>query len=142
DGARTSLTIVAILCSVLIVAIPVGVWLLLRMLGGKVRISQSGLEAKGLYGSITFEFSEVARVGLLEVPIIARGMGGALVRQRVGGDKAIHLVVRTHAGKTKKFIASSYEDFQEIIREVTERTGKPLETLSTGLIGVKWPGDG
>jgi hypothetical protein len=129
-----------VLCFVLVFAAPLGVWLLLRAARGRVRISSTGVEVKGL-GGTSFLFADVARLGLLEVPIVARGLGGALVRRRVGGDKAIHVVVRTRSGKTHKFIASQYESFPQIVEAISQRSGRRCEWLETGLIGVRWPGD-
>jgi hypothetical protein len=75
------------------------------------------------------------------VPVAARGLGGALVRRRVGGDRAFHLVVKTRSGKTRRFIVSSYENFQDIVSEVILRTRRPCETIRAGLFGLKWPED-
>lgn len=140
EGARSSLTIVAVLCFVLVAAAPIGIWLLLRVSKGKVMISPADVVARGL-GTTAFRFDEIARLGVQEVPIVARGMGGALVRRRVGGDKALHLVVKTTAGKTRRFIVSSYENHRDIIAKVSEGTRKPCEKLETGPLGAKWPGE-
>jgi len=140
DGARSSLAVVAVLCFVLIVAAPVAVWVLVRRSLGKVRITPLGVVATGLGGTVTFRFDEIARLGLVEVPIVARGIGGALVRRRVGGDKAVHLVVKTRTGETVKFIVSSYENYQDIIAQVGARAEKPYEPVAVGLFGIKGPG--
>lgn len=140
DGARSSLAVVAVLCFVLIAAAPVAIWVLIRRGRGKVRITPLGVEAIGLGGTTAFRFDEVAHLGLAEVPIVARGIGGALVRRRVGGDKAIHLVVKTRAGKTLKFIVSSYENYRDIIANVGARCQKPYEPVTVGLFGLKGPG--
>lgn len=138
-GARSSLAIVAVLCFLLVVAAPIGAWLLVRIVRGRVQLSRSGLVARGLAGTTSFQFNDVARLGFLEVPIVARGIGGALVKRRVGGDKAVYLVALTHSGKTRKFIVSSYENYQEIMGEVSARAQKPYEALKTGLFDLKWP---
>jgi hypothetical protein len=138
EGARSSLRIVAVLCFLLVVSAPIGIWLLIRVAKGKVKISSSEVVASGL-GNTSFRFDEVARLGVQEVPIVARGIGGALVRRRVGGNRAVHLVVKTTAGKTRRFIASSYENHRDLIAKVTERARKPCEKLETGLLGTKWP---
>jgi len=141
EGARTSLMIVAILCIVTVVASPLGIWILIRLLGAKVRISESGLVARGIFGTVSLAFGDVARLGVMEVPITARGLGGALVKRRVGGDKAINLIVKTWSGKTRRFVVSSYESHQDIVGEVMLRARKPCETIRVGLFGPKWPED-
>ncbi|HEX3597128.1 MAG TPA: hypothetical protein VHU80_18600 [Polyangiaceae bacterium] len=141
SGARGALTIVAVLCFFLIVAAPIAIWVLIRSRTALVRISPTETYAKGLYTSTSFNFAEVARLGLLEAPIVARGIGGALVKRRFDGDKAIHIVVKTNSGKTCKIGVSQYENYRDIIAKVSERAQKPYEQLKTGLIGIKWPGE-
>jgi hypothetical protein len=137
-GARSSLKIAAVLCCLLVVSAPIGIWVWLRAVGGKVRVTPVDVAVKGL-GGTSFRFDEVARMGLLQVRIVARGIGGALVRRRVGGNDAFHLVVKTTNGKTRKFIASSYENYRELIATLSERAHKPIEPLRVGLLGPKWP---
>jgi len=141
SGARSALTITAVLCFVLIVAAPIGLFVLLRSRGAIVRISPTDVLAKGLYSSTSFRFDEIARLGLLEVPVVARGIGGALVRRRFGGNKATQIVVKSLDGRTRKFNVSEYENSQEIIAKVSELARRPYETLKTGLLGMKWPGE-
>jgi hypothetical protein len=127
EGAQTALTLIAALCFFLVLPSPVGVWLLSRRSKGKVKISLSEVVAEGLGGRTSFRFDEIARLGLHEVPIVVGGMGGALARRRVGGDKAIYLVARTHSGQTRKVLVSSYENSNEIIRQISVRAQKACE---------------
>ena len=80
----------------------------------------------------------MARLGVVRVPIIARGIGGMLARKKVGGDEGVNLCFQTRAGKTRKFIASQYDRWEELINDVARRTGKQPETLKMGLWGPKW----
>jgi hypothetical protein len=137
--AREALAIVSLLCFLLVVAAPVGFWLLFRVFTGVVRVSHSGVVAKGIGGTTRFRFDEVSRIGLLEVPIVARGFGGALVRRRAGGDKAVFLVVKTLSGKTRKIMVSSYDDYKEILGDVSMRMRRPYEMISVGTWGMEWP---
>lgn len=141
EGARSSLVITAISCIVTVLALPLGLWILFRLLNAGVVISQSSVVARGAFRTVSFDLEDVARLGVMEVPITARGPGGALVRRRVGGDRAFHLLVRTRSGKTRRFIVSSYENFQDIVSEVILRTRKPCETIRVGFFGPKWPED-
>jgi len=75
----------------------------------------------------------------LDVPTAARGFGGALVRRRAGGDKAVFLVVKTLSGKTRKFMVSSYADYKEILGEVSKRMRRPYEMIAVGTWGMEWP---
>src|SRR3954449_9549146 len=101
-GARMALNVAAVLCMILVVGIPIGIWIMVRVSGAKVILDDKGLTAKGL-GSLRVELADVARFGVLRVPIIARGIGGALARKKVGGDEGVNLCLQTKAGKTKKF---------------------------------------
>ena len=137
-GARSALTVAAVLCMILIVGIPFGVWILIRVSGGKVSFDDRGLTARAL-GSLRVDFADVTRIGLLRVPIVARGIGGALARKKVGGNEGINLCFQTRAGKTKKFLVSQFEHHEEIVAEAARRVGKPVETLKMGLISPSWP---
>jgi hypothetical protein len=142
-GARSALNITAVLCCLLIVGIPLGVWILVRARAARVALSDAGLSATNVFSSTAYGWGDVARLGLLKVAVVTGGgLGGALARQKVGGDEATHIVARTGDGKLHAFMASSYENLQDIIDEVGRRAGKPFETLTPGALGVgsaKWP---
>jgi hypothetical protein len=142
-GARSALNITAVLCCLLIVGIPLGVWIFVRARSARVALTDEGASATNVFSSTAFAWRDVARLGLLKVAVVTGGgMGGALARQKVGGDEATHIVARTNDGKLHSFMASSYESLQEMIDEVGRRAGKPFETLTPGALGVgsaKWP---
>src|SRR6185436_1557557 len=50
------------------------------------------------------------RVGVLSVPIHARGLGGVLARKKCGGDNGVNLCVMDERGKTRKFLVSMFEN--------------------------------
>ena len=81
----------------------------------------------------------VARLGACRVPVYARGLGGVLLRKRVGGNEAVHVVIKDARGRQKSFIVSSYDKCDEIVAKISERVGKPFEKMETGLFGMKWP---
>lgn len=142
-GARVSLYVVGALLCLLIVTIPVAIWIFYRASVGRVSLSDAGLEATNAFSTTRYAWSDVARLGLLKVAM-AKGGGaaGALAQQRVGGNEATHLIVKTNDGKNRSFMVSSYERFQEIIDEVGRRVGKPYEIVqagATGVHGAKWP---
>ncbi|HEX4338697.1 MAG TPA: hypothetical protein VH062_22480 [Polyangiaceae bacterium] len=141
SGARSSLNIVAVLCFFLVVAAPMAIWVLIRSRGAFVRVSPTDVHVKGLYASTAFQFGEIARLGLLEAPIVARGIGGMLVRRRMGGNKVISVVVKTQTGQTRKFAVSQYDKYPEIIAKISELARRPYEQIKSGLIGMKWPGE-
>jgi hypothetical protein len=146
-GARSALNITGVLCCVLVVGIPLGIWIFFRAASARVLLKADELEATNAFSSTGFAYRDVARLGLLKVRVVSPGgaggaIGGALARQRVGGDEATHIVVRTSDGKNRGFVVSSYENMQEIIDEVGQRVGKPYETVEAGALGIhnaKWP---
>jgi hypothetical protein len=140
-GAKSSLTILAVLCFILCVAAPIAIWVLIRSRSALVRISPTDVEAKGLFSGTEFQFADIERLGLHEAPIVARGIGGALVRKRFDGNKIINIVVKTRAGKTCKLGVSQYENWRDIITKIGERARRPYEQMQTGLLGMKWPGE-
>lgn len=137
-GARTSLIVVAVLLCVLCVTIPAAIYVLYRVKTGGIRLRRTGLTARGL-GTTELEFGEIERLGLLRVPIVAGGVGGALARQRMGGDAATHLVVRTRAGKDKRVIVSQFEKWEELVEEVKRSVQVPCEDIQMGMLTWKWP---
>lgn len=140
-GARTSLLILALLCFVLIVAIPVAIWVLWRRANGKIIFKDDGVRAQQFGNTQEFSFRDVARLGLCRVPVYARGIGGMLVKQRMGGNQAVHVVVKLLNGQQKDVIISSFEKWDEIQAKIASGIGKPYEPMTTGLMGMKWPKD-
>jgi len=136
-GAKSALTVVGILLCILIITIPVGIYIIVRISGGRVEVTQEGLTAKAI-GTKKFRFSEVNRLGVCNVPIIARGIGGALARKKVGGDVGINMCFMI-GKKTKVFIASMYENHQEMFDQVSKILGKPVEEVTVGALRFKWP---
>src|SRR5204862_391414 len=83
--------------------------------------------------------SRIRRLGVMAMPIYARGIGGMLARKKVGGPEAIHLFAIDDRGKKSGFIVSMYDRSPEIIQRVSAITGRPVETLKVGAFGPKWP---
>jgi hypothetical protein len=141
-GARSALNITGVLCCLLVVGIPLGIWIFVRAAAARVFLRADELKATNVFSSTGFAYRDVARLGTLRVAVVSGGggaggaIGGALARQKVGGDHATHLVAKLADGKTRSVLVSSYENMQEIVDEVAARTGKPLETLTAGALGV------
>lgn len=142
-GARVALYVMAVLLCVLILTIPIAIWVFFRARSARVSLTATGVKATNAFMSTSFDYSDVARLGLLKVAVVKRaGAAGALARQRVGGDEATHIIVKTNDGRNRSFMVSSYERFQDIIDEVGRRVGKPYETVlagAGGVFGAKWP---
>jgi hypothetical protein len=143
SGARSANTVVGVLCCLLVVGIPLGIWVFVRAAAARVKLGAEGLSAANVFASTNWAWRDVERLGVLRVQVVTGGgIGGALARQKVGGDHATHLVAKTKDGKTRSFMVSMYENMDEILGEAERRAGKPLETLEAGMLGVgsaKWP---
>ena len=137
-GARVSLKIVGVLLICIVIAAPIGIWILWRVSQAKLKITATGVSA-GALTTTSFDFAEVDRIGICKVPIVARGIGGALAKYKVGGDHGINLCVMLKNKKKKQIIASMYEDYQTALDAVSAAVGRPYETLEVGLFGIKWP---
>lgn len=137
-GARVALYIAGALCVVLVFALPFGVWIIYRAATGKVTLSDKEVVARALL-TTRVDLTDVSRLGILRVPVAAKGLGGALARQKVGGDEAINVCAMTRAGKTKKFVVSQFEDHAQITEQISKQLGMPYETLAVGMLGMKWP---
>ncbi len=138
-AAKGSLYVAAVLCILLVIAAPLGIYFLFRIGKAKVSISPTGLKAEGLLTD-SFEFADVARLGLLKIPVVARGAGAALARAKLGGlDYGLNLVVKTRAGKQIKFITNQYERHDEMIAKVKQAVPVPCDEITMGMFGLKWP---
>jgi hypothetical protein len=140
-GARSALKITAILCCITIIGLPFGLWLWYRVTSSRLVVDATGVTARAL-GTVRVEFADVARLGVLSVPIVAGGIAGVLARRKVGGDAALHLCFQTRAGKTRRFMVSMFDRHEEVAAAIAQRLQLPLETLSMGLMGPKWPDTG
>lgn len=137
-GARSAFTIVSILLIFLVVTIPVAAWIFIRSSAGRIEIRGSQLIARALFTK-RWDLTRVRRLGVLAVPMYARGLGGALARRKVGGNSAIHLCTIDDRRRKSSVIVSMYERYPEIINQVSMLTRLPVEELKVGAFGAKWP---
>ena len=138
-GAKSAMTITGVLVCLLIITLPIGIWLIIRGRAGRVVLDDSGLHVRMLF-SVRVRWDEISRIGLLINPVPGLGIGNILARKKVGGAEAVNLCLKTKAGRTRHFIVSMYENWQEIVSHVEDHIGNECETLSQGLGGPKWPG--
>ncbi len=138
-GARIAFFLAGALCMILIVAIPFGVWIIARAASGKVVVSPTDVKVKALLNT-NIDLRDVSRIGVVTVRV-PKGIGGALARLKVGGDAAINVCVMNKSGKTKKFIASSFENYQQMMAQISKIVGMPYEEISMGAFGLKWPSE-
>lgn len=139
-GARTSLYIAAGLCILLVCAAPIGAYFIWRVLKGKVTLDGQKLRAEGLMTD-EFAWADVDRIGLLNIPMAARGLGGVLARMKLDNmDYGVNLVARLKNGKDVKFLVNQYERHPEIVEKVKQHLKHlPMETIPMGLLTWKWP---
>jgi hypothetical protein len=131
--------VVAVLLFILIVTFPIALWALVARSRGRIEVR--GLEIVS-YGFLSkrLDLSRARRLGVLQVPVYARGLGGAIARRKVGGDQAIHLCTMDEQGRKANMLVSMYERFPEIIDLAQRATGLPIEEVEVGVLGPKWPG--
>jgi hypothetical protein len=138
-GARGAYMFVGVLLCILIIGIPFAIWAFIARSRGRMEVQ--GLEVRS-YGFFTrrLDLSRARRLGVLEVPVHARGIGGAIARRKVGGDRAVHLCTMDEQGRKANILVSMYERFPEVIQLAQRMTGLPLEEVKVGALGPKWPG--
>ncbi len=140
DGARTALLALGVLLCLLVVSAPYGLWVLSRLRRGRVEITEDEVVANQvMHLEMRVRLSDIRRVGVMIVPVVARGIGGYLARKKCGGRASVNLCLQDASGKTRIFMASMYEHHEEIIQRVAIETGRPLETLTMGFVKPKWP---
>ncbi|MEW6434158.1 MAG: hypothetical protein AB1730_21875 [Myxococcota bacterium] len=138
-GARTALIVTGVLLCVLCITFPVGLYFIWRVLKGGVTMTNSGVVVKGLTND-SFEFADVQRLGLLKVPMVGRGIGGTLANMRLDNmGYGLNLVVKLRNGKERKFLLNQFERHQELTERITKASPVPVEELTMGLLGPKWP---
>ncbi len=136
---RTSLTVVAVLLMLLCITFPAAIYLLFRLSKMRVKVTPTGLEARGI---VTDEvnFDDVERFGVLHVPVVAGGLGGYLARMKLNHmNEGLNLVFLLKNGKTVKFLANQYERHDELIERVAASVRAPREEITMGLLTWKWP---
>jgi len=136
-GARSALKIAAFLVMLLVITLPLGIWWFIKVGGARVELRPDTIQANGLT-NMTVPVADIQRVGILRVPIVAKGLGASLAKAKVGGNEGVNLCMQLRNGKTKKFVASMYENYEDIFTSVSELTGLEMETLKMGMMGPKW----
>lgn len=138
-GARGAYLVVGILLTILIIAIPFAIWAFVVRARGRIEVHGSSITAYGFF-TRRWDLRAARRLGVLRVPIYARGIGGALARRKVGGDHGVHLCMIDDRGKKATLLVSMYENHGAIIQHAAASTGLPLEDVQVGALGPKWPG--
>jgi hypothetical protein len=139
-GARTSLYIAAGLLIVLICAAPIGFYFIWRVGKGKVSIDGTRIRAEGL---LTDEilWADVERLGILKIPLAARGVGGMIANMKLNNmGYGVNLVAKLRNGKNVKFLLNQYENHEQIIEKVKQACPSvKMEEIPMGLFTWKWP---
>ncbi|MBE2253811.1 MAG: hypothetical protein IAE78_30050 [Myxococcus sp.] len=137
--AKTALNITGGLLIILCVTVPFALWVFYRVSKAKVTVTPEGLEAAGLTTD-TVRFDDVARFGILRIPMVARGIGGVLANMKLDNmGEGVNFVFRLKNGKDVKFVVNQYERHQELIELVTKSLPVPREDIKMGLLSWKWP---
>ncbi len=140
-GAKFAYAALGVLLCLLIVTIPLGIWVFVKLARSRVEITSEGLVARGMR-TVRMPFAEVSRAGICEMPIDANGFGGFLAKKKCGGDVGVNLCLLDRRGKTRQFIVSMYDQYQDILDRVESALGKPFETVCRGAFGLKWADEG
>ncbi len=138
-GARGALYFAAFLCILIIIASPLGIWMILRARKGRVDFVPGGLNAYGMT-TTRLVYADVERIGVMKVPVLARGLLGRwLVHKKLGGAReASNLVARTRTGKKLRILLNQFRDPERILSKVTAEVGKPMEEVPMGALGPRW----
>lgn len=139
-GAKTSLYIAGALCILLVCAAPIGLYFIWRTSKGRVLLNRTRIRAEGLMND-EIVFADVERIGLLNIPMVARGIGGMLARIKLDNmDYGVNLVARLKNGKDVKFVLNQYQDHGRIIDRVKEALpALKMEEIPMGVFTWKWP---
>jgi hypothetical protein len=137
SGARSAMNISGVLLCLLVVTIPIAIIIFWKTAAARLEIAGDELIFRNLI-SKRWRISSLRRLGVLAVPVIARGIGGALARKKVGGAHAIHLCAIDDRGKKMNMLISIFERHQEIVQQVAAMTRLNVEEVKSGAFGPKW----
>lgn len=133
-GAKRLHIILGIFCCLFVIPLPIGIFMLLKAFRTRVETDETELRAYGALGSSVLRRADVARVGLLRIPVRK-----AIGQVAAGGAEGINLVWIDVGGKKGRALLSQVEGTDEILARVPAIAGKPLETCTLGAFGPKWP---
>jgi hypothetical protein len=123
---------------VLLLIPPIGLYYLLRSRRVRVEVTRDRIAERSLSGTHNeLRAGEVDRLGLYVAPLPG-GAAGAGVRLKVRGNVGINLCWRS-GGRTRSILLSLYDEPDTILAAAREMTGLPVEQLSMGFWGVRWP---
>ena len=137
---KTANIILAVLLCILCVTVPAAIWLLTRLGKAKAIVRADGLEVIGPFMTDELKFDDVARFGILRVPMAARGLGGLVAAMKLNNmNEGVNLVFKLKSGKEVKFIGNQCENHDGLIEAVTARVRVPREEIKMGILSWKWP---
>ena len=130
----------AFLLGILIITIPFSIWFLTKARNGKLVFDEGGITVFGLgLSKSQWLWADIERIGTLERRLPSAGIGGVIAAKMSGGNVALNVCAAKKSGKTRFFMVSRYQDYQEIVERITKASGLPLETVTQGLGGPKFP---
>ena len=135
---KSAIVIFAVILCVLVVTIPGAIYLLIKRGSARLELSDDGFEVSGLGGRQRWKFDDLERIGLLSIQITGGGAGAGLGHKINGGSPAVNLCGRTKKGKTRKFMISRFEHYEQILAQIEQVSGLRLESVSMGAFGPKW----
>jgi hypothetical protein len=126
----------SVLFAVLIITLPVAIYFFVKSRKARIDFDRRGFTVRALGpGSQRWDYDNLARLGTLSIHVVG---GGPLVKLN-GGAVAVNLIAKNHAGKTRKFMLSRFDRWQEILERASRESGLPIETVSQGAMGPAWP---
>jgi len=133
---KTRFKLAAFLSVLLVITIPLAIWIWVRLGKARLELDDERLVAYGPMGTFSIALADVERIGTLyrDVPQVR-----PQVREQFGKSVMVLFGFRKRSKKTKHFVVTLYEDPKAIIEGVSQVTGKPVEDLEQGALGLYWP---
>jgi hypothetical protein len=136
-GAKLAFYVTGALWCLLIVTLPIGVWMIMAASRARVEMTDDTLVVRNFW-TIRIPYAEMHRLGTLRVRVVGHGILAYLVRKKVGGPIAVNFCAMNLQGRTRKFLASMFENHEDFIARASQIAHRPVENVSFGLVGVKW----
>ncbi|MFK7801646.1 MAG: hypothetical protein AB8G95_08450 [Anaerolineae bacterium] len=109
--------------------VAVGLWIILFAQRAKITIGEHSAKISTFFGRKTVNYTDIIGLGIYVPPIPYRGFKAYMIRKRTGGAP-INFVIRDGGKLIKSFMASSFENYTEILDEFQRRSKQEIVKLN------------
>lgn len=106
----------------------VGLWIILYAQWARITIGEDAAKISTFFGRKTVSYSDINGLGIFIPAVPYRGFKAYMIRKRTG-EIPINLVIKDGGKLIKSFVASSFENYTDILDEFKNRSGLEIIKL-------------